>query len=1232
MTKVRDLFDIPEHVSKSDFVVKLTEGVARPKETIGTYVITPRLADAFDQAMGLVNKAVRDGVSGGAYLHGSFGSGKSHFMAMLSLLLDDVELAWARPEFHDLRTKFDWVGKKKVLDLQMHLLGKDSLEEAIYPAYLAYLAAHHPEAPIPGIFADQELFENAVELLTSMGDETFFAPMNEGLAGGESESDWGEFAQADRWSRDSFDAACQSTDPELRATLLNALLSTHLKAFRSSARAFKDLDEGLWALSHHARSLGYDVVVLFLDELILRMSMGAAQPTWLNNMVMSMIKLVESNHANRAVPIVSFIARQRALQEMVGDQLAGPDSHRLQHALSLARGRFGQVELPNEELPAIVEKRVLVARDEGAKVAVDRAFEQLQDKAGKAWITLTAQKYDAKAFRRLYPFSPTLVETLVALSSSLQRQRTSIKLLTEMLVEHINDLELGELVGVGDLFDLLATGDESAEGIMRERFRAAKHLYKHALLPMIQEAHGTNTPQTCQRLSDNHQLRLGCANCPVRACRNDNRIVKTLLVGALAPESEALKNLTVGRLVELNHGHIRTRIAGQERQIVTHKLRKWASEMHQIQLGRQDDPTVSIELHGVDLGPIMDQARSVDSSARRQNEIRRMLFEEMGVGKDVEVGVDQSIEWRGSKRAGHVRFGNVRVMPTQVMRCPEDHDWRLLVDFPFDEEGHGPHEDEAVLDAFREEHGGTWTLAWLPSFFSKSVNDLLGELVVLNHILDTGLATRQGYVKHLSPDQQTMAVNSMQSLQSQKRQQVFEAMRKAYGLASAGPNDEQLDPSRRMDTHLHTLQPGLKVHPTLAPDLSLALAKYIPALLEHRYPRHPHFAKRPGPKAIGQVLGHLDELVDREDHRLVLDRHQVEEMRGILGELGFVRVTENAVLLRHDGTAQMIEQRRMQKSIDHPSAEQVAEWFDPDGKCGLLPEAMAIVVRAYARVMSRTLVAGGGEFVYQPGKAIPGTVILEKPDLPAPSEWADALKLAEYLGITLPSKALHGDNLRRLERELGSRVSEVAKAVTALPAELRTWSAVMGLTGELPRVITADSADQLIAQIQHKPAVEQVRALARFEAKTSPGAVGRSVASATRNTQVLGSPLTLGVFRQLGSLGDGDAVRQILEEARKCLRQDEVVTSLADRISNLAREGQKLIESMLEPGPGPGPVTDPADPTQTVVVHKQKVASGDRAAVLAALEAVLGEARTELSEDGDLRLNVELTITRKDRS
>jgi predicted ATPase len=87
MTLLRELIEIPEHVQKGDFVLRLSEGVVDPAGTLGAYVVTPELVKCFDQALDFIRDAVARRTSKATYLHGSFGSGKSHFMAVLHLLL-----------------------------------------------------------------------------------------------------------------------------------------------------------------------------------------------------------------------------------------------------------------------------------------------------------------------------------------------------------------------------------------------------------------------------------------------------------------------------------------------------------------------------------------------------------------------------------------------------------------------------------------------------------------------------------------------------------------------------------------------------------------------------------------------------------------------------------------------------------------------------------------------------------------------------------------------------------------------------------------------------------------------------------------------------------------------------------------------------------------------------------------------------------------------------------------
>ena len=520
---VKPLFSLPQTVHKIGFVEQLTRAVADPKNTAETYVVTPALVNEFGKALEIVGGALHDGRSRAAYLHGSFGSGKSHFMAMISLLLDGDEHAWRLPELHPLREKYPFCGNAKVLKLHFHLVGHEgNLESAIFGRYLDMLRDKHPDADMPGVFADEQLFEDARRVLDELGDDKFFAPMNpksEGDGGSSDAHAWGAIADAERWTRERFDAAARSTDPDQRAALFNALARTRFRAFAEESRQYVELDEGLATLARHAKKLGYDALLLFLDELILWFASRASDVGWFHNEVQKLVKLVEAQESRREIPVVSFIARQRDLAEMVGNDYAGIENALVRDSLKWSKERFDAINLEDRNLPAIAEKRVLRPKDAEASKAIDAAFRTMRNNLGAAGWQLLMGALDEKEFRRLYPFSPALMDALVALSNSLQRERTSIRLLTEIMVEHIEDLTVGDIVGVGDLFDVVAGGNDATDGLMRARFESAKQLYSFQFLPVIQQANGTSTPERCQRLRPNHPARIGCSNCRESACQ-----------------------------------------------------------------------------------------------------------------------------------------------------------------------------------------------------------------------------------------------------------------------------------------------------------------------------------------------------------------------------------------------------------------------------------------------------------------------------------------------------------------------------------------------------------------------------------------------------------------------------------------------------------------------------------------------------------------------------------------
>lgn len=140
-TLLRDVITIPESVHKGDLVYQLTEATDNPALTIAKYVVTNQLRQAFHDAVALVRSSVNDHTSKAAYLHGSFGCGKSNFMGVLQLLLDGNPVARAVPELADVVADIDsWRAERRFLTVPFHLIGEHDLESAVFGQYVAHLA------------------------------------------------------------------------------------------------------------------------------------------------------------------------------------------------------------------------------------------------------------------------------------------------------------------------------------------------------------------------------------------------------------------------------------------------------------------------------------------------------------------------------------------------------------------------------------------------------------------------------------------------------------------------------------------------------------------------------------------------------------------------------------------------------------------------------------------------------------------------------------------------------------------------------------------------------------------------------------------------------------------------------------------------------------------------------------------------------------------------------------
>ncbi|WP_228901262.1 MULTISPECIES: hypothetical protein [unclassified Streptomyces] len=172
-----------------------------------------------------------------------------------------------------------------------------------------------------------------------------------------------------------------------------------------------------------------------------------------------LVKLIESGDSGRPVPVVLFISRQRDLSQLIGSYVVGADVTNLKQQIEHPAERFNVVDLQDSYLVEIIKYRLLAPKA-GMESVRDDAFKLVESSGDEVrQILLDAQGRTEASwdyFRELGALSPALLNVLVDLSGALQRGRTGLKLVQELLRRCRDDLKLGELIPLGDRWDVIA--------------------------------------------------------------------------------------------------------------------------------------------------------------------------------------------------------------------------------------------------------------------------------------------------------------------------------------------------------------------------------------------------------------------------------------------------------------------------------------------------------------------------------------------------------------------------------------------------------------------------------------------------------------------------------------------------------------------------------------------------------------------------------------------------------
>ncbi|GAA1754635.1 phage resistance protein [Streptomonospora arabica] len=1242
-----DLIEVPEAIHDGDLVFKLAEGVdAGQSDALAQYVITDQLAGCFNEALDAVKGALAQNQSRATYLNGSFGSGKSHFMAVFNAVLRQNPAVRDIPKMPAILDRHEnWLNGKRFIQVKSHLVDAESVESAILGGYVRQVRAEYPDAPVPPVYRADGLLADARNLRATIGDEAFIDGLPEIPEDGSAEesSQWGasHWSSGRKWTPELLDQAFavpSGTDDEdakrLRLQLVSALLEHHFTRYTDTvhgkAEAFVTMDEGLSIISRHAKEeLGCDAVILLLDELILRFTAFIGKEWQINEEVQKVAKLVESSESHRPAPVISFVPRQRDLRELVG---LGAGTAGVDQTLKYWDGRFGHIKLADGNLTEVVRHRLLRPKNESAADEIATAFENTRHASPEVKdALLDSEGGDADSwedFRALYPFTPAMLHVMVDLSGALQRQRSALKLMRQLMVNHRDSLPVGQLVPLGAVFDVLDDGeDRPFKDVLSAEYTKISTFYRQKVRPWLLHRHELGEKEA--------------ANLDVRApFRAEDLLVKTLLLSGLAPNVPALKDLTASRLIGLNHGIIRARRTGQDIERVADFFRDLNGQFGEIRVGNQTtNPTVSLNLLRVDTESLMRQVYSAANDHALNQLFKRLLWHELAL----EPGATRSeVVWRGTRRVVELDYGNVR-SEDRLHRerfVPDTAGaLRVVIDYPFDEEDKHPTDDRERVERLRDEFSEPpATVAWLPNFLSPARLEDARRLLMVENLLQPGVIEQKA--PDWSSEDRREAAAQLDNQRSQLETQLRGLMRGAYGLVE--PNDT--DYTSLIDGHIHAFPPAANIRLEAGSQFPAALERVCGQLLSHLFPEHPDLSAGGSSRTpvrrqdLSAVLEAVEAAQADKLQRYEPPKTALPVLRRVAHELRIAQVSEVFVLRDDWMTALDKAARSAQADTTEIRVRHLKEWIrDTAEGSGLPDDVVDLVVLVYAIQSDRAWMRGGKRYTAVGIGQLEGDIVLKRQELPTAEDFDRANELAAGI-FNLPKQPVRNARaVQRLAEQLKEQANRWQAATESLLTELRKRAALLGLDEDAPRLATAKATHDLLRRMRGQADdTELVTTLAHAELSQEPQVYRASMDSASAVAQALAAAQWQNIEALAERAEQGGehsrAAADLLNELRQNARNNEQQRRIATELERVGREAFSLLVRKdptppTDPGPRPPEHVDRSDGKEQVTLPetgehtatRRLSADDDPGEVIRAL-------RNELGVGADAEVEIEITV------
>jgi hypothetical protein len=662
--------------------------------------------------------------------------------------------------------------------------------------------------------------------------------------------------------------------------------------------------------------------------------------------------------------------------------------------------------------------------------------------------------------------------------------------------------------------------------------------------------------------------------------------IGTLKLSALAPNVESLRGLTSSRLAALNHDTIKSPIPGREGSIVLGKCRKWASGIGQIKIGDEPtNPTISVQLSGVDTESILEQAQTVNNRGNQILKIKELLFGQLGIPQEGQLFVQYDFKWRATKRACEVLVANVRELTDESMEARGD-DWKVIIDYPFDE-GHGPRDDISKIETYRaKQKPPSRTILWMASFLSRQAQKDLGTLVVLDHIL-TG-ERFASYVTHLAPVDRQAAKTLLENQRSQLRQRLIQYLEGAY--QAANPVQGSIDTAHELSVseHFQTLDPTFDLQPPTGANLQQAFQHLLGQALKHQFPAHPSFEDETnlGPAVLKRVLAEVERATQTPDGRIAVDQPKRRELRQIANTLKLGEMHETHFLIGHHWKTHFL--RKHAEQGGSMTVAKIRRWIDEPQAMGLPREVQGLVILAFGLQTNRSFFLHGGPM--QPTiENLPDELELREQKLPTQADWEKARSRADAIFGKTSSPLLNATNVSKLIGDIQTEVAAGKDSCGHLVVRLKQLVSQLGTVGATPaRATTAQTTKTLVDALSQADGEAFLSALIGAEISSSDQAMGTSFKKAKEvvdalsrvNWELLEAILRLTDERQTAAQAVWTSVKQAFQTDELAVAIGPVLTDAQSRAVRLLSDVPKPAAPFPTP-PGPTPPVRPVTPDPT---------------------------------------------------